>query len=193
MTNSQNLESLIAQHDALKAENEVMREALQQIANMNEMYSRIADAISIARIGLTPVVAPAVEVEAIAPKYKIGDKVRVVGKQETPPPVSDYGRGEYDTIYSVEANGGYKLSYTNGIIGTLVWFDYELAPYNDTETTMSFTFTKNAIEYTDTPKPDLSFTAHGDATSSGCKMCGNEHKSLNEQGYCSSCWTVWNS
>lgn len=27
----------------------------------------------------------------------------------------------------------------------------------------------------------------------GCKMCGNEYKSLNSEGYCSSCWTVWNS
>jgi hypothetical protein len=27
----------------------------------------------------------------------------------------------------------------------------------------------------------------------GCKMCGVEWKSLNEDGYCSSCWTVWNS
>jgi hypothetical protein len=40
---------------------------------------------------------------------------------------------------------------------------------------------------------DLSFQAHGDAISHGCKMCGNEWKSLNQQGYCSSCWTVWNS
>lgn len=43
------------------------------------------------------------------------------------------------------------------------------------------------------PKPDLSFTAHDDATSNGCKMCGNEYKSLNAEGYCSSCWTVWKS
>jgi hypothetical protein len=42
-------------------------------------------------------------------------------------------------------------------------------------------------------KPDLSFQAHDDATSDGCKMCGNEWKSLNKQGYCSSCWTIWNS
>lgn len=41
--------------------------------------------------------------------------------------------------------------------------------------------------------PDLSFQAHGDATSYGCQMCGNEWKSLNAEGYCSSCWTVWNS
>lgn len=43
------------------------------------------------------------------------------------------------------------------------------------------------------PKPDLSFTAHEDAVSSGCVNCGNEHKSLNADGYCSSCWTVWKS
>jgi len=41
--------------------------------------------------------------------------------------------------------------------------------------------------------PDLSFTAHDDATSHGCTMCGNEWKSLNRDGYCSSCWTIWNS
>lgn len=40
---------------------------------------------------------------------------------------------------------------------------------------------------------DLSFTAHDDATSDGCVMCGNEYSSLNKQGYCSGCWTVWNS
>jgi len=40
---------------------------------------------------------------------------------------------------------------------------------------------------------DLSFEAHGDATSHGCKMCGNEWKSLNASGYCSSCWQVWTS
>lgn len=39
----------------------------------------------------------------------------------------------------------------------------------------------------------LPFKAHDDAISQGCKMCGNEWKSLNEKGYCSSCWTVWNS
>lgn len=43
------------------------------------------------------------------------------------------------------------------------------------------------------PKPDLSFTAHDDATSQGCQMCGSEWKSLNKEGYCSSCWTVWKS
>jgi rubrerythrin len=48
------------------------------------------------------------------------------------------------------------------------------------------------------PKPDpidgdLSFTAHDDATHWGCKMCGNDWKSLNSAGYCSSCWTIWNS
>lgn len=42
-------------------------------------------------------------------------------------------------------------------------------------------------------KRDLSFTAHDDATSDGCVMCGNEWKSLNKDGYCSSCWTIWNS
>lgn len=26
-----------------------------------------------------------------------------------------------------------------------------------------------------------------------CAMCGNEWKSLNDDGYCSSCWQVWNS
>lgn len=46
------------------------------------------------------------------------------------------------------------------------------------------------------PKPDplegdLSFEAHDDATSWGCKMCGNEWKSLNVAGYCSSCWVIW--
>ena len=40
---------------------------------------------------------------------------------------------------------------------------------------------------------DLSFEAHDDATSQGCTMCGNEWKSLNKEGYCSSCWTIWNS
>jgi len=25
----------------------------------------------------------------------------------------------------------------------------------------------------------------------GCQMCGNEYKSLNEEGFCSSCYTVW--
>ena len=40
---------------------------------------------------------------------------------------------------------------------------------------------------------DLSFEAHDDATHWGCKMCGNEWKSLNAAGYCSSCWQVWNS
>lgn len=44
-----------------------------------------------------------------------------------------------------------------------------------------------------TEDTDLSFTAHDDATSAGCVNCGNEYKSLNKQGYCSSCWTVWNS
>lgn len=49
------------------------------------------------------------------------------------------------------------------------------------------------LEAYQAPKPDLSFTAHDDATSHGCRMCGNEYKSLNEDGYCSSCWTVWKS
>lgn len=40
---------------------------------------------------------------------------------------------------------------------------------------------------------DLSFEAHDDATHWGCKMCGNEWKSLNAAGYCSSCWVIWNS
>lgn len=39
---------------------------------------------------------------------------------------------------------------------------------------------------------NLSFIAHDDATSQGCTMCGNEWKSLNAAGYCSSCWQVWN-
>lgn len=26
-----------------------------------------------------------------------------------------------------------------------------------------------------------------------CRMCGNEWKSLNEEGFCSSCWAVWKS
>lgn len=28
---------------------------------------------------------------------------------------------------------------------------------------------------------------------SGCRMCGNEWKSINDEGFCSSCWSVWKS
>lgn len=45
----------------------------------------------------------------------------------------------------------------------------------------------------DFDETDLSFTAHDDAVSGGCQMCGNEWKSLNKQGYCSNCWAIWNS
>lgn len=201
MTNSQNIESLIRQHAALKAELAIAQGKLDAIrdkllannhnimgspslvkvtpsAKIRMMRDIFNEIFAIVKHEYRHIeIKPAAEAEAIAPKFKVGDKVRIVGRQETPLPVSDYGRGGYDTIYSIEANGGYKVSYTNGVISTLVWFDYELAPYNDTEA----------------PKPDLSFIAHDDATSQGCQMCGNEWKSLNEQGYCSSCWTVWNS
>lgn len=40
---------------------------------------------------------------------------------------------------------------------------------------------------------DKSFTAHDDATSNGCVMCGNEWKSLNQEGRCSTCEMIWNS
>lgn len=45
----------------------------------------------------------------------------------------------------------------------------------------------------DNQEKDKSFTAHDDAVSDGCVMCGNEWKSLNSEGYCSSCWTIWKS
>lgn len=48
-------------------------------------------------IQIKPIDAPAA-IEAPKPKYAIGDKVRIVGKQETPPPITDYAVGEYDTI-----------------------------------------------------------------------------------------------
>lgn len=115
MTNSQNLESLIAQHDALKAENERLQtENLALKKQVHCQYVAFCEGYNDRPTEpctncIVPAQAPAAEVEAIA------------------------------------------------------------------------------------PQPDLSFTAHDDAVSNGCQMCGNEHKSLNEQGYCSSCWTVWNS
>ena len=34
---------------------------------------------------------------------------------------------------------------------------------------------------------------HGNQTfERECKMCGKSHLSLNSEGYCPSCWTVWN-
>lgn len=72
-------------------------------------------------------------IELPAPKFSIGDRVRITGKQETAPPSSDYGAGTYDTIATIEKEGGYKLRYSGGKVSSLIWFDYELAPYNDTE------------------------------------------------------------
>jgi len=40
---------------------------------------------------------------------------------------------------------------------------------------------------------DKSFTAHDDAVSDGCVMCGNEWKSLNKEGRCSTCQQIWES
>ena len=40
---------------------------------------------------------------------------------------------------------------------------------------------------------DLSYDVPDDAVFDGCKMCGNEWKKLNKEGFCSSCWTVWKS
>lgn len=53
--------------------------------------------------------------------------------------------------------------------------------------------TPQASDFVAPDEPDLSFTAHDDATSNGCRMCGNEWKSLNKKGYCSNCWAIWNS
>lgn len=62
-------------------------------------------------------------------------------------------------------------------------YDFDDGDYDDVE--------RDNAEWEDTP--DLSFEANGDATSNGCVMCGNQWKSLNKKGYCSLCWTVWNS
>lgn len=146
MTNSQNLESLIKENKRLLAENEAMREGLQLIANGAEaaktevlgksphLASGFLEGIEIIAREVLASVAPAAEVEAIAPKFKMGDRVRIVGKQETPPPITDYAIGEYDTIATIEKEGGYKLRYSGKSTASfLVWFDEELIPYTDTD------------------------------------------------------------
>lgn len=177
MTSKQsNLDNLIQDYAALSAENAKLKAAIADALH-SLRNGRIPSALSV--LEMTTWLPPAEAPEAIAPKpkFQVGDRVRIIGNQETPPPTSDYAVGEYDTIATIEEKDGYKLRYHGGRVGSLVWYGRELIPYNDTET----------------PKPDLSFTAHGDATSDGCQMCGNEYKSLNAEGYCSSCWTIWKS
>lgn len=111
---------------ALETEHEVMREALQQIAGMNEGYSRIADAIKLAKAGLKSLQVPNVAI-APQPKFVKGDKVRVKATVQVLP----YPDGEFDTVYSVNQHGGMCLSFwEDGGISDAVYNADDLEPYN---------------------------------------------------------------
>ena len=79
------------------------------------------------------------------------------------------------------------------------WFDFpsdvsfevkDLAMARDIVDVMIMNGSKvrNAVVY---DVIELKSSANVIERSRECKMCGNDWKSLNSDGYCSSCWQVW--
>lgn len=98
MTNSHNLESLIRQHEALKAF--ALEVAFSVFVGNDYLKAKTLMSLKaqvrelLAELGIE---APAAEVEAIAPKYAVGDKVRVKVDFER----GNYRAGEYEVITAI--------------------------------------------------------------------------------------------
>ena len=60
------------------------------------------------------------------PKFKVGDKVRVIDEQ-----YPDEDGNEYDVIGYVNGDGSYKRKLSSGGLGVMNWFEDEFELYED--------------------------------------------------------------
>lgn len=132
MTNSQNLESFIARHEALKAENERLQtENLALKKQVHCQYVAFCEGYNDRPTEpctncIVPAQAPAAEVIAPKPEYQVGDKVLFIHDVSNPRECF-----EVAAVTLLSGEYRYSLRSESGAIGSYPRFENELIPSDE--------------------------------------------------------------